>query len=218
MLDPLMAAIRSGDTAAVDKLLDQDPSLLAQRDANGLSPLSLAAYAERAEMLARLRERHPQPDFWEACIVGDLGRVQQVLAAGQDVNAVAPDGFTPLGLAVFFRQPALARLLLDAGADPNARASNATRVGAVHAAVARADLATLVLLLERGADPNAAQAQQVKPLHEAAASGQTAIAATLLLYGAEAGARTEGGQTASDLARAKGFVSLAERLQAGAAG
>jgi ankyrin repeat protein len=40
-------------------------------------------------------------------------------------------------LAVFFRQPQTARLLLDAGANPSNRARNALGVGPVHAAVAR---------------------------------------------------------------------------------
>jgi len=212
MLDSLMAAIRGGDMPRVEQLLDADASLLTQRDAGGLSPLSLAAYSGHADMVARLRARHPGPDFWEACILGDSAAVQAALARGQNVEALAPDGFTPLGLTVYFRHPALARVLLDARADPNARATNAMRVGPIHAAVARGDLPTLVLLLERGGDANAAQAQGVRPLHEAAASGHQEMVDALLSFGADAAARSDSGQTAADLARAKGFTALAERL------
>jgi Arf-GAP/coiled-coil/ANK repeat/PH domain-containing protein len=76
----------------------------------------------------------------------------------------------------------------------------------------RADLATLVLLLDRGAEVNAPQSRLMTPLHGAAATGQVAAAAVLLLYGADAGARNDAGETAAELARAEGFAALAERL------
>jgi ankyrin repeat protein len=211
-LDTVLAAIRANDSAALKRALDAKPELASQRDANGVSALSLAAYMERQSLVEIVRGQRATPDFFEACIVGNERVVRNYLARGQDVNAYAPDGFTPLGLAVFFRNVAIARLLVDAGADVNARARNLHQVGAIHAAVARADLDTLELLLARGANPDQPQAKLVRPIHDAAASGKTAVVALLLMFGADPAARTEEGQTAADLARAKGYTALADRL------
>ena len=69
----------------------------------------------------------------------DVAGVKRFLARGTDVDLRSPDGFTPLGLSVFFRQPDVARLLVEAGADVDAKASNTLQVAPIHAAVARSD-------------------------------------------------------------------------------
>jgi len=210
----LMGAIRAGDEAAVSRIIAASPELLDQRDGRGTTPLSFAAYAGRTALVETIRARRPAPDFWEACIVGDVASVKAALARGQAVNATAPDGYTPLGLAVFFRNPEIVALLLGAGADPNLQAANAQRVGPLHAAVARGDIPTLVLLLEKGADPDRPQEKGLRPLHEAAGAGNVAAVAVLLLFGADPGALTEGGKTPADLARDKDHAALADRLAA----
>lgn len=213
-LDAVMAAIQSNDVGAVARLLDENPSLVDDRNGRGLSPLSLAAYLERSELVDIVRDRRGTPDFFEACILGDEAAVQAALEAGQDVDALAPDGFTPLGLAVFFGHPELARLLLDAGADPSLQAANGQRSGPIHAAVTRGDLATLELLLLKGADANAAQQGGLRPIHEAAASGNLSVVALVLLFGADPSAKTDDGKTAADIAREKGNARLAELIDA----
>ena len=212
-MDKVMSAIRANDAATLRQLLEAKPDLVAQRDSTGVSALSLAMYLERPALAEIVLAKRGTPDFFEACLVGDERTVRSHLARGQDVDAYAPDGYTPLGLAVFFRQPAIARLLIDAGANVNARARNLQQVGPVHAAVARADLDTLTLLLERGADPNLPQAKLVRPIHDAAAGGKTSVVALLLMFGADASTRTEEGQSAAELARSKGHTALAARLE-----
>ena len=193
------------------------------RNAQGVSPLSWAAYLQQPDVVELVRSRRGTPDFHEACIVGDAEVVRAGLAHGQDVDQPAADGFTPLGLAVFFGQPGIAQLLINAGADLNRRASNPQQVAPIHAAVARNDLATLELLLARGADPDLPQAQQIRPLHEAAGAGRMAAAALLLLFGADPaaeadpGPETGGRRRPAELARARGHAAIAERLEAAAA-
>ena len=213
-LDELFQAIRARDIARVEALTAADPSLVGRRNPQGISPLSWAAYLEQPALVELLKGKRGTPDFYEACIVGDEPVVRASLARGQDMNTPAPDGFTALGLAVFFRQPAVARLLIDAGADLNQRAANLQQVAPIHAAVARNDIPTLELLLTRGADPDLPQAKRVRPIHDAAASGNVAAVAMLLLFGASPEAETEEGQRPADLARAKGHPVLAERLLA----
>ena len=212
MLKQLFDAIRRNDVAQVDKLVDAEPGLLAQRDDAGMSAISLSAYMENAPLTTHLRSKRGKPDFFEAIIVGDLAAVRDELARGRDVNEFAPDGFPPLGLAVFFRQPEIARLLLDAGAVVNAQSKNALRVSAMSAAVARGDIAMVEQLLYRGADPNIMQQRMFRPIHEAAMAGSGAAVALLLMFGADPAALSEEGKRAADYARSKGHTALARQL------
>jgi uncharacterized protein len=211
-LPRLFNPIKENDFKNVSALITKNPSLLKERSKQGLSPLMYAAYMERAEIVALLRDASMTLDFFEACIVGDTPTVQRYLTRGQDVNARAADGFTPLGLAVFFRQPATARVLIEAGADINAKADNTFQVAPIHASVARSDLATLQLLLLRGANPNLTQQRLMRPIHEASAAGNLAAVAMLIMFGADIYARNEEGKTASDFAKDNGHLALAKRL------
>jgi ankyrin repeat protein len=67
------------------------------------------------------------------------------------VDAAAPVGATPLVVAAHSGHGALAAMLLEKGADPNAAGAGYT---ALHAAVLRGDLALVNALLARGANPN----------------------------------------------------------------
>jgi ankyrin repeat protein len=210
-LDSLFDAIRGGDVERVESAIAADPSLLSQRNAQGISPLSWAAYLGQVSILESLRAKRGTPDFFEACIVGDEAAVRAAMARKQNLDAFAPDGFTPVALAAFFGQPGIARLLVDAGANVDLRARNGQGVGPIHAAMARGDLRTLELLLLKGADANARQEGGYTPLHEAASSGNLPAVAMLLMYGADPRAKADDGSTPLDLARKNGHA-LAERL------
>ena len=59
-------------------------------------------------------------EFADAIWRGDAAAVDAMIAAGADVNAVAPEGyFTPLHLAVEQMHAGIARRLIEAGADIN---------------------------------------------------------------------------------------------------
>lgn len=210
-LQALLDAIAQRDATTALALADANPALLGQRSAAGMSALSLAAYMDQAELVAALRARH-EPDLFEALIVGDAEVVEGGLAAGQDVNQRAPDGFTMLGLAVFFRHGALARRLLDAGADVDARADNPQRVGALHAAVARGDAAMVTALLARGATADLPQQQGITPLHGAAGAGRADLVELLRRAGADPRRTDEAGRDAAVHAREHGHDALADAL------
>lgn len=204
--------IRAGSMEMLQTRLRQTPAVVSETSPEGLTPLMYAAYLERAEMVNFLRRNKSSLSFFEACIVGDVATLRAALNRGQSVNLRSPDGFTPMGLAAFFRQQEIVRMLADAGADINAKSTNTQQVGPLHAAVARSDLSIIQLLLLRGADPNLPQQNLVRPLHDAAASGNVPAVAMLLMFGADAKAKTEDGRTAADLARIKGHADLAARL------
>lgn len=137
------------DVETALKLIEAGASELAAPTRIGLSTLMLALYYELAVAIRRLL---PDISFFEAAAMGELDAVKAVIdrASGM-VNAFAPDGFTFLRLAIFFRQPAVAMYLIHAGADVNLPATNARKVAPIHAVCARQDLETLQLLLAGGA-------------------------------------------------------------------
>lgn len=210
-LQTLLDAITRRDTVTALALADAE--LLGQRSAAGLSPLSLAAYMGLADLVAALRARRGKPDFFEALILGEADTVERAMAAGQDVNQRAPDGFTPLGLAVFFQQGELARRLLDAGADVDARADNPQRVAALHAAVARGDAGMVATLLARGATVDLPQQQGITPLHAAAGAGRGDLVELLRSAGADTRRQDEAGRDAAEHARQHGHLALAQALE-----
>ena len=83
---------------------------------------------------------------------GDLESARLLLAAGANVNDTAPDRTSALVVATHSGHGALATLLLDEGANPNAAAAGYT---ALHAAVLTGDLDVVEALLGHGARPNA---------------------------------------------------------------
>jgi ankyrin repeat protein len=202
-------AIKGGDAAKVTELLDADPALL-QSTENGATPVLLALYHGQADM-ARLLAGRGELSFAEACALGERSRVEALLDADPGLlDTRTPDGFPPVGLAIFFRQPEVARVLIERGADVNAPAANAQRVAPLHAAAAVQDRATAELLLAHGADPNVKQQLDYTPLHGAASRGDVELATLLLAHGAERDARGTDGLTPADIARKYGHPDFAD--------
>ena len=210
----LVEAIRAGDKAALDTLLNSEPGLLDFRAPNGSSALLLAAYYGHGELAEVFRRHGAKPDVFEASALGDLGTVQNLVGVdGGLVNAFAADGFYPLGLAAFFGHRAIVEFLLKNGADLKISARNGQKVTALHGAVARRDLEIVKMLLEAGADPNARQERGFAPLHDAAANGNAALVELLLKHGALANAKTDDGKTPADMAAERGHKEVVERLR-----
>lgn len=212
--DEFFRLIGSGDQSAVQQALRHDPLLADARNAQGVPATLWALYHERGDLAAWLAPQRSALDFAEQVALGHVAAVRELIEADPALlQSRSSDGFTVLGLAVFFRQGALARWMIEQGADVNACADNAMRVGPIHAAVARGDLQTLQVLLDAGADPDVPQAQQVRPIHDAALGGKSLIAALLHFHGADLTVRNEQGDTPAALARRAGHEALALRLE-----
>jgi ankyrin repeat protein len=210
----LFDAVRHGNAAEVGSLLDGDPSLLGARRP-GVSALLFAVYVGHPEIARIFLERGVDPDVFEASATGEVGALERRLAEGPSrANAVAEDGFTPLGLAAFFRQRDSLRLLLARGAEVNRSSQNAQRVAPLHSAVAGGDEGIVADLLSRGADVHARQEFGFTPLHNAAAEGNETIIRLLLDRGADRSARSDSGKTAEEIARERGRAAAAELLRA----
>jgi ankyrin repeat protein len=215
----LIQAIAGNDAFRVNALLSEEPALLRARDPEGRTPLLLSLYFGHEAMAQLVKERAQEVDLFEAAALGDLESLKGYLGGSQDAaNAVAPDGFGALGLACFFGRPEAAEMLLDAGADPNTAATNASRVHPIHSAAAHRDpersLLLCRLLLERGANPNVAQAGGWTPLHQAAAHGRKEVVELLLAHGASNQALSDDKRTPAQMAEVKGHGEIQALLEA----
>lgn len=214
-------AAGAGDLAAVRAALDADPALVHARDAAGDSALVVATFRGHREVARLVAERAAAAgalDAWEAALVGDVGRLAALLDADPSLaRARRHDGWPALHLAGFHGHPAVAALLLDRGAEVDARSANHLANTALQATLAiSGHLPLAELLLARGADANAVGAGGYRPLHLAASRGSVPGVDLLLAHGADPAARADDGRTAADLAVERGHADAAARLAAGA--
>jgi ankyrin repeat protein len=214
---PLIEAARRGDADAVARILDDDPALVNAK-ANGVSALLLALYSGHPDVSRIFVEHGARLDVFDAAALGEIFRLEEILREDPSLaDAVAADGFTPLGLAAFFRRRAAVRILVGRGANVDRQSENAQHVAPLLSAVAGGDADVVRELLDAGADVFSRQEGGYTALHGAAAGGDEAIVRLLLEYGADATLRTEAGQTPHDIARDRGKAKAAELLASAAA-
>ena len=202
----LLGAIRRGDAKTVGDLLAASPDLANAKDERGNSPLLIATYTGKHDIVPLLLERGARASFFEACALGLVEHVRgQLRENSAIVGQWSHDGWPPLHLAVFFGHREIAEALLAAGADVRAVARNSEANLAINAAAAgqRAERRPEIvrLLIARGSpvDGRGSPAGHT-PLHEAAFNGDLALVRLLLDSGADRSIRTAEGDTPLDIA------------------
>jgi uncharacterized protein len=201
MEDRFLQAITGGDVETVRAMLADEPALAGARNADGLSAVLLAGYHGHGEVRDALLAAEPPLDALELAAIGDADGLRARLAADPEaLHARAPDGFTPLHYAAFFGGADAVRVLLAAGAAPDADADNELGVRPLHSAAARGDREAAVALLDAGAEPNPRQQGGYTPLHAAAHNDDALLAAVLLAHGADPALQTDDGRDARALA------------------
>jgi ankyrin repeat protein len=144
----------------------------------------------------------------DAAMRRDLPVVRDLLKQGGDVNAAQGDGMTALHWAAADGNLELARMLLYAGANPNAT----TRLGSytpLHIAAKNGHASLVEALLQGGADAKASTAEGTTALMFAAEAGNLDAMKSLLDHGADVNAREKAkGETALM------FASASDRVEA----
>jgi ankyrin repeat protein len=135
--------------------------------------------------------------------------VRQLLELGHAADETDGNGLTPLMWAARSGAVDAMTVLIDAGADPNARDRRNGWTPLLHA-IHKRHVDAARLLLERGADPNQ-RTQSFTPLLMAAPDPDPEFVKLLLSYGADPSARGNGGSTALSEAVSGGALSDIDR-------
>jgi uncharacterized protein len=177
--------------------------------------------------------------FFDAVKKGDAGEVTRFLDGNAALLGARQSGVSPLLTAIYYRQAAIARLLLDRGtpldvfeasavgdaervrellAEEPTRANEFAADGFTPLGLASffAYPEAARTLLASGADPSQAarNGTRVAPLHSAVAGGSVEIVRELLARGADVHARQEGGFTPLHSAAGEGREEMVRLLLA----
>ena len=183
------------------------------------SAILLALYNRKPDEAERLSEGAALT-IWEAAALGDADAARAILKRDRKaVHTRSFDGWTPLHLAAFMGHAAVARVLLDHGADIEAVAQNGIANRPLHAALAGKENPEVIdLLLEKGADVKAKAEASATPLHLAAARGNMTYTRRLLELGADPGAAMTDGKLPAAFATERGHPEVAALLNGLTAG
>jgi ankyrin repeat protein len=222
--DALFAAIRAQDVPTVERLLGANPALASATDERGRSVVMNALLVISGESflppagnptLQAVLRHDPTLTFFESCATADVGAVKEALAKnGSLANSWHPIGLSALHFAAFSGDVAVTKLLLDGGAQIEARARNGFMNTPLQVALLPGNEATTRLLLERGADPLVRQERGFAPIHEAALLGRRDLVDLLLDHGADIDSRANDGRNAVSEALRGGHPELADYLRA----
>jgi uncharacterized protein len=217
-----LAAVRAQDLGRVERMLGENPSLASARDEKG-SAVGAALGARRGDAFVPRREnrlleailRHdPKLAPCEVCALGSADQVRAQVGADLGLpKSNAPNGWTPLHAAAFADNAQAAKILLDAGADVNARAKNRFDNTPLQVAMLSQASEVAKVLLARGAEVDARMSEGATALHEAAMNGDVTSIRLLLAAGADPSLPMPDGKTAVDLARKAKHEEAARVLQ-----
>jgi cytohesin len=232
---PLHEASKNGHEAIVLLLLEKGADV-SVKDNYGDSPLHEASLNGNEKIVSLLLEKgadvnaktnYGATPLHEACMKGNEDVVSLLLEKGADVNAKMDNGVTPLHEACkkrnefvpsmdtplhwpsFIGNENVVWLLLDKGADVNAKTNDGDTP--LHLACRNRNEDVVSLLLEKGADVNAKLDHGDTLLHRACMKGNEAFVSLLLDRGADVNAKMDDGETPLHRACMKGneaFVSL----------
>jgi ankyrin repeat protein len=202
MTQEFMNAATQGDVAKVKEMLKTAPSLATAKDEKGTSVILKATYYGKKDVVQTLLATGVELNIFEAAATGQAQRVAELTQQDKSLaNVFAPDGFMPLGLAVFFGHPETVDVLLKAGANVNATTRETMKVTPLASAEAARQIGIARVLIANGANVNAQAENDFTPLHEVAARGDLEFATLLLDHGSEVNSKTKDGKTPLSFAR-----------------
>lgn len=213
-LNKLEEYIETGNHHDLEILLTAQPELLRAQTSHNISPLLLACYYHKKQVIKTILNHLTTITIHESCAIGLVPQIETILKQKPEViDEISTHGFTPLGIATHFGQEKIVQTLLAKGADPNISSQNGYYVYPLHTALTGGYDQISKMLIEAGATVNVAQHARITPLHIAAQQGNIDMIIILLENGADITIKTEMGLTAADLALEKGHKELAEILR-----
>ena len=153
--EDIHVAAKNGDTDEVAALLSMDSRLTRTHDSDGWTPLHLAAHYGHADIVSIMLHNNAPVDI-------------------RSTNTMAN---TPLHAALAGRRSDVSKMLIEAGADVNARQHGGWVP--LHAAAANGDREMVELLIARGADRAAINDAGVSAAALARERGHAALADSL---------------------------------------
>ncbi|WP_367209774.1 ankyrin repeat domain-containing protein [Sphingobacterium sp. R2] len=206
--------IEQGKSNDIDLLLIGNPELLQETTSHGISPLLLACYYNKPQIIRVLLQHTKSMTVHEACAAGLTSYLEAIISKVPSViNKWSSQGFTPLTLATYFNKVDIVRLLLSKGANPNTVTKNEQLTTALHIAASNNNEEIGKLLIDAGANVNAIHATGETPLHFAAQYGNINFIVALLENGADTRIINISGLSPMDLAYEKGHKEIAEILK-----
>jgi len=206
--------IETGNSLAIDDLLNGNPSLSKQKTSHDISPLLLACYYNKPQIVKVLLKHIDELTIHEAAAANLLEQVQAMIEDQPGLlDELSDHGFTPLGIATHFGNEDIVRFLLANGADPNIQSQNGYNVYPIHTAIGSGFDGIAKMLIEAGAEVNVLQSSRTSPLHLASQHGNIDLIILLLEHGALVEIKNDMGKTASDLAAEKGHTEIAHILK-----
>lgn len=143
---------------------------------------------------------------------GDAGAVKMLIKAGAVVNAKGMDGYTPLMAASIEGHKEVASILINNGADVNAKWRSWGITPLMFASSAgHTDIVRL--LIEQGADINSGGRMAKSPLYLASEEGHVEVVKLLLEKGANVNAQNNGESTALKVASDNGHTDIVKILK-----
>jgi uncharacterized protein len=161
-------------------------------------------------------KRDNEPPLIQAVEAGDLKKAQKLISKGANVNQTDNVGFPALSIAAGRRDEKMTKLLLEAGADVNARSATLND-SALARAAQNSNGETVLILLAAGAHVDDRDGAGGTPLFNAALKGDLEIVDALLSAGADVNARSSSGWTALKEAQMRGHEAVVQRLKSGGA-
>jgi ankyrin repeat protein len=213
--EQFLDAVKAGDRAQVDRLLEENPALASSRLPSGETAVIAALYRGHLPIVDQLLRAGASLDVFTAAALGKIDALDEALASPEAAKRFSYDGWTPLHLAAFFGRTEAARRLLDAGAPLDAESRNSNRNTPLHAAAAGRHSELALMLIERGAPAVGKDGGGHTPLHIAAENGMLDVVKALLARGADPHAVDAEDQTPMSRAAAKNHSAVIDVLNLG---
>jgi uncharacterized protein len=212
--DEFLEAIKKGDMARINHLLQENPTLSDAREKNGVSAIFLALYRGNKTAALAISSKKSELDVFEASVMGDLERLKKIVSGdAASVSSYSPDGFTALALASYLGQKESVDYLIEKGADVNALARNETGFTALTGAVTQNHNEIAKALVKKGAHVNHSYEGGFTPLMHAAHSGNVELVSFLLQNGADPTAKNGEGKSPLTFAQEKNNPRITELLR-----